>query len=182
MVWKGRYRKLEKGDRQRRDGAVRPGKHNKLHPLCSDLLSNTQGLNSLELCLYNYTVIMGSISPIPRLSMVGWSTTESALFDEEPKTPSRRADSSASRVDTEIDRASGTCRESRLSTLRVDAGVTESLQSGARRVSPSGSSSDSPASSASAHSRQDSTASYTPLRSARGSLSLGVSFYSKTED
>lgn len=130
---------------------------------------------SLEHCQYNYTIIMGSISPIPRLSMFGWSTTELPLFDVEPKTPSKHADSSVLRADTGTDHIIEARRESRLSTLHVDTGITESLQSASRRVSPSSATSDSPASSTSDHSRQNSTASYTPLRSARGSLSLGVS-------
>lgn len=159
---------------KRRDGAVQPGKHN-TQTLCSDLLS-TPEIYILELCLYNYTVIMGSIPPISRLSMFGWSTSESHLFDEETKTPSSNADSSVVQADSETVATLEARRESRLNTLRVDTGGTESLQSRSRRVSPSGSSGDSPASSTSNHSRQDSTASYTPLRSARGSLSLGVRY------
>ncbi|KAI4845905.1 hypothetical protein E4T44_05356 [Aureobasidium sp. EXF-8845] len=102
--------------------------------------------------------------------MSEYTTTEALLFDGEPRTPSRNAASDSLQLDTETIFKQETCRERRSSTLRLDTRVAEPMQSGSRRVSPS---SDSPASSTSAHSRHDSTASYTPLRSARGSLSLG---------
>jgi hypothetical protein len=104
--------------------------------------------------------------------MSAYTTTEAPLLSGEPRTPPRHAASNGLQVDTETMFMQETYPERRTSTLRLDTRVAESLQSGFRRVSPS---SDSPASSTSTHSRQDSTASYTPLRSARGSLSLGVS-------
>ncbi|KAI4747659.1 hypothetical protein E4T50_02054 [Aureobasidium sp. EXF-12298] len=102
-----------------------------------------------------------------------YAPTETPSLNKEPRTPLRHIECRDLRADTDTSSIQGARRESRLSTLRVDTHVSESLQSGSRRVSPSGSTDDSPASSTSAHSRQDSTASYTPLRSARGSLSLG---------
>lgn len=93
----------------------------------------------------------------------------------EPRTPSRSGVDGDLPATVESNPAQEAHRKSRFSTLRVDTRVAEPLQSGSRRVSPSTTTSDSPASSTSNHSRQDSTASYTILRSARGSLSLGVS-------
>ncbi|KAI4731282.1 hypothetical protein E4T49_00933 [Aureobasidium sp. EXF-10728] len=96
-----------------------------------------------------------------------------SLLDRQLRTPSRSCNGSGPNASTESNGMQETSREDRLSTLRVDTRVAEPLQPGSRRVSPSGTSSESPASSTSNHSRHDSTASYTPLRNARGSLSLG---------
>ncbi|KAI4722507.1 hypothetical protein E4T48_01221 [Aureobasidium sp. EXF-10727] len=96
-----------------------------------------------------------------------------SLLDRQLRTPSRSCNDCGPNASTESSAMQETSRECRLSTLRVDTRVAEPLQPGSRRVSPSGTSSESPASSTSNHSRHDSTASYTPLRSARGSLSLG---------
>ncbi|KEQ59300.1 uncharacterized protein M437DRAFT_57476 [Aureobasidium melanogenum CBS 110374] len=104
------------------------------------------------------------LDPTSSVTMSEYTSQEA-----EPRTPSRSC------IDANMGShpAQEVRRESRVSTLRVDTRVAETLQSASRRVSPSGTTSDSPASSTSNHSRQDSTASYTPLRSARGSLSLG---------
>ncbi|KAG9795121.1 hypothetical protein KCU95_g3880, partial [Aureobasidium melanogenum] len=91
----------------------------------------------------------------------------------EPRTPSRSCVDGTLQANMERDSAQEAHRESRLGTLRVDTRTAEPLQPASSRVSPSGTTDESPASSTSNHSRQDSTASYTPLRSARGSLSLG---------
>ncbi|CAD0101153.1 unnamed protein product, partial [Aureobasidium mustum] len=91
----------------------------------------------------------------------------------ELETPSRSCVDGSPQANLDSNPVQEARRESRFSTLRVDTRVAEPPQSGSRRVSPSGTTSESPASSTSNHSRQDSTASYTPLRSARGSLSLG---------
>ena len=152
-------------------------KHN-ISALCLNLCQHS-GFTLLNL---DQGTNLKMMSPSPRLSMLNHSMTEISLFDAEPRTPARHIENGVSRANVETNSTVETHRESRLSTLRVDTGVTESLQSGSRRVSPSSAATgDSPASSTSNHSRQDSTASYTPLRSARGSLSLGVSHCSKSE-
>lgn len=66
-------------------------------------------------------------------------------------------------------------RQSRRQTLRLDTQVTGPVTPASVRFPSMEATDVSPESSSSSHSRQDSSASYTPLRSARGSLSLGVS-------
>lgn len=136
------------------------GKHN-ITTLCSTFHLHVQLSSSLKLLAQ--TVML---DPTSSVTMSEYTSKEA-----EPRTPSRSCIDANMRSHP----AQEVRRESRVSTLRVDTRVAETLQSASRRVSPSGTTSDSPASSTSNHSRQDSTASYTPLRSARGSLSLGVS-------
>lgn len=169
VVWKG-----DKGKRKvhRSAGMKGASQVNTTNlTLCFDL-SSTLDLFAW-ICITS--AVTESMPPSMRSSMMGYAPTEATSFAEEPRTPLRHTESRDPQADAETISIQGARRESRLSTLRVDTHVSGSLQSGSRRVSPSGSTDDSPASSTSAHSRQDSTASYTPLRSARGSLSLGVS-------
>jgi hypothetical protein len=170
VVWKG-----DKGKwKVNRSAGMRrgqPGKHNKFNPLLT--LSST--LETLSYGKSITSIVTESTSPSMRSSMMGHTPTEATSFAGEPRTPLRHIECRDLQADAETISMQEAHREDQLSTLHVDTRVAESLQSGSRRVSPSGSTGDSPASSTSNHSRQDSTASYTPLRSARGSLSLGVS-------
>jgi len=162
----------------------RPKRRDEQEPAHHETQVNTTILTlCLNLCQHSgFTLLnldqgtnLKMMSPSPRLSMLNHSMTEIPLFDGEPRTPARHIENGVSRANVETNSTVETHRENRLSGLHVDTRVGEPLQSGSRRISPSTTTGDSPASSTSNHSRQDSTASYTPLRSARGSLSLGVS-------
>ncbi|KAI5198882.1 hypothetical protein E4T38_07285 [Aureobasidium subglaciale] len=90
-----------------------------------------------------------------------------------PRTPLKSNNNGRVQSNIENESIQVARRESRPTTLHLDTRIADSSESGSRRASPSGTIGESSASSTSNHSRQDSTASYTPLRSARGSLSLG---------
>lgn len=133
----------------------------------------TSHQHAKDLCpqtLVIHTAMLESTTLITKPSM-----SECTPSQVEPRTPSRSCVDGNLPANTESNPTQETRRESQMSTLRVDTRVTEPQQPVSRRASLSGTTSESPASSTSNHSRQDSTASYTPLRSARGSLSLGVS-------
>ena len=142
-----------------------------IQPLCLTYMS-TPKLSFLGILLTSVKRIL--MSPSMRSSMLGYTPTEALSSDRAPRTPLRQTETRDLRADTETVSMQESYRQGRVSGLHVDTSISEPLQPGSRRVSPSGSTDDSPASSTSNHSRQDSTASYTPLRSARGSLSLGV--------
>lgn len=93
---------------------------------------------------------------------------------EDPRTPSKPGNSSEQEGTIENTTIHESQEGSRRNTLRLDTQLSGPPEPGTRRVSPTGTIGVSSDSTTSNHSRQDSSASYTPLRSARGSLSLGV--------
>lgn len=163
----GRKRKVNRSAGMKRACSHDAGKHN-ISTLCLTFHQHAQALFSQALVAL--TVMLDPTSSITKPSMSEYTCNE-----REPRTPSRPCVDGRPPANMQCSLVQEAPREGQLGILRVDTCVAEPQQPATRRVSPSETTSESPASSTSNHSRQDSTASYTPLRSARGSLSLGVS-------
>ncbi|KAI5202554.1 hypothetical protein E4T39_04660 [Aureobasidium subglaciale] len=120
---------------------------------------------------------MDSVSQRTNLAVLDENHNEAFLTtissETIPRTPPKANNNDRVQSSIENDSIHVARRQSRRTTLHLDTRLAETFESGSRRVSPSGTISESATSSTSNHSRHNSTVPYTPLRSARGSLSLG---------